>query len=128
MYKTCKYCGVVDEGHICPYKIKHKKSKRNIADRFRKTKAWTAKSIEIRKRDRYLCQVCEANLYNTIWQLNYMDLDVHHIVKVNEDYNKRLDNGNLITLCRYHHKMADNGEIPKDVLIQLVKHPPRGSK
>ena len=79
------------------------------------------KSIEVKQRDRFLCQICLRNLYNTISWLNYKTVEVHHIVEIKEDYNKRLDVDNLITLCSYHHKMADKGEIPKQVLMDIVK-------
>ena len=123
-YITCSRCGIVPRGHHCPYKTYKKKTYDTHADKFRKTKRWANKSIEIRQRDRYLCKVCEANLYNTIQQFNFNGLDVHHITPINEDYNKRLDNDNLITLCRYHHKMADDGKIPKEVLYSLINNPP----
>lgn len=125
---TCKYCGIVPRGHRCPYKTYTKKTYDTEADKFRQTRRWANKSKEIRVRDRYLCKVCEANLYNTIQQLNYKDLDVHHIEKINENYNKRLDNDNLITLCRYHHKMADDGKIPKEVLYSLIKENVKGNE
>ena len=123
-YVTCAHCGIVPRGHHCPYKTYKKKAYDTEADKFRKTKRWTNKSIEIRQRDRYLCRVCEANLYNTVQRFNYSELDVHHIIPINEDYNKRLDNDNLITLCRYHHKMADDGKIPKEELYGLINNPP----
>ena len=119
-YITCSRCGIVPRGHRCPYKTYKKKAYDTEADRFRKTKRWANKSIEIRQRDRYLCKVCEANLYNTIQQFNYNELDVHHIEKLSENFEKRLDNDNLISLCRYHHKMADDGNIPKEVLHKLI--------
>lgn len=122
-YVTCSKCGIVPRGHRCPYKTYKKKAYDTEADRFRKSKRWTNKSIEIRQRDKYLCKVCMANLYNTIQQLNFNELDVHHIVPVSEDYNKRLDNDNLITLCRYHHKMADDKKIPRAVLYSLIRPP-----
>ena len=121
-YTTCKYCGVVERGnHKCPYKTYTKKTYDTEADRFRKSKRWTNKSIEVRQRDRYLCRVCEANLYNTVMQFNFNEVEVHHIEKLNESFDKRLDNDNLITLCRYHHKMADDGKIPKEVLFKIVE-------
>ena len=123
-YVTCSKCGIVPRGHNCPYKTYKKKAYDTEADKFRKTKRWTNKSIEIRQRDRYLCRVCEANLYNTIQRFNYNELDVHHITPIAEDYNKRLDNDNLITLCRYHHKMADDGKIPREELCKLINTPP----
>lgn len=120
MKKTCSRCGVVYEGHQCPYKVHRKRDKDSNADKFRKTKAWTNKSIEIRQRDRYLCRVCEANLYNTVTQINFDKLEVHHITPINEDYDKRLDNDNLITLCNYHHKLAEAGHIPREELQKLI--------
>lgn len=123
-YVTCKYCGIVPRGHRCPHRTYKKKTYDTEADRFRKSKRWTNKSIEVRQRDRYLCRVCEANLYNTVQQLNFNEVEVHHIEKLNENFNKRLDNDNLITLCRYHHKMADDGKIPKEVLLSIINNPP----
>lgn len=120
-YITCSRCGVVSRGHRCPYRTYKKKAYDTEADKFRQTRRWRNKSIEVRQRDRYLCRVCEANLYNTIQQFTYNEIDVHHIVPINEDYNKRLDNDNLISLCRYHHKMADDGKIPKEVLYKIVE-------
>ena len=119
-YITCSRCGIVKRGHICSKKQGRKREKDSKADRFRKTKAWTNKSIEIRQRDRYLCQCCLHNLYDTIEWLNYKTVEVHHITPINEDYNRRLDNDNLISLCSYHHKMADKGQIPREVLYDLV--------
>ena len=121
MLKTCNKCGIVEEEHICPYKTYKKKDKNSKADKFRKTKSWTKKSLEIRERDKYLCKVCINNLYNTINQYNYDKLEVHHIMPVNEDYNKRLDNENLITLCNFHHKMAEHNLISRDELYELIK-------
>ena len=119
-FVTCKYCGVVQRGHQCPHRKSRQKSGDRRSDSFRKTKAWTNKSIEIRQRDRYLCQVCLRNLYNTMSFLNYKTVEVHHITPIEEDYDRRLDNDNLISLCSYHHHMADNGQIPREVLQNIV--------
>ena len=121
LLKTCSKCGIVPDTHICPYKTYRKKNRNSEADKFRKTTRWTNKSIEIRQRDKYLCQVCINNLYNTINTYNYDKLEVHHITPIEEDYNKRLDNDNLITLCNYHHKMAEHNEIPREELYKLIK-------
>lgn len=124
-YITCSRCGIVKRGHICDKKKPRNNTRDSKADKFRKTKAWINKSLEIRQRDRYLCVVCINNLYHTINTYNYNKLEVHHITPINEDYNKRLDNDNLITLCNYHHKMAERGDIPKEELYKLVE---RGTK
>ena len=118
---TCKHCGVVERGHICPHKKSRYKKGNKQSDAFRKTKLWTNKSLEIRQRDRYLCQVCLRNLYNTFDFLNYKSVDVHHITPIEEDYNRRLDNDNLISLCRFHHKMADDGKIPREALYKIAE-------
>lgn len=118
---TCKYCGIVERGHICPYRKSRQKSGDRQSDKFRQTKAWTNKSIEIRQRDKYLCQVCLRNLYNTFNSLSYKTVEVHHITPIAEDYDRRLDNDNLISLCSYHHKMADKGIIPKEILYEIVR-------
>ena len=64
------------------------------------------------------------------------DLGVHHIVPLMADFNKRLDNENLITLCASHHRQADAGRIPRAELAALAaqpamlgqkQHPPRGN-
>ena len=118
---TCKYCGVVPRGHICEHKKSREKTPYTDSSKFRNTKAWARKSVEIKQRDRYLCQCCLNNLYNTLSVLNHKNIEVHHITSIKEDYNRRLDNDNLITLCSYHHKMADKGDIPKSALYKLVR-------
>lgn len=120
-YITCSHCGVVPRGHRCPYRKSRTKSGDRQSDRFRSTKLWTAKSIEIRQRDKYLCQICLRNRYNTLSFLSYKTVEVHHITPIVEDYNRRLDNDNLISLCAFHHRMADNGQIPKAELYEIVK-------
>ena len=51
---------------------------------------------------------------------NYKILQVHHIISIEEDYDKRLDSKNLITLCLLHHKMAEQSEISLEILLKLV--------
>ena len=119
-YVTCSRCGIVKRGHICPHKTYRKRYKDSDADEFRGTGSWKNKSLEIRQRDRYLCKVCEAMLYNTIRQFNSEGIEVHHITPLAEDQSKRLDNDNLITLCQYHHKLADAGQIPRELLRELI--------
>ena len=121
MLKTCSKCGIVDINHKCPYRTYKKNNTDSKANKFRNTKAWKDKSIEIRQRDKYLCVVCINNLYNTIYQYNFNKLEVHHITPINEDYNKRLDNDNLITLCNYHHKLAEDNYISREELYDLIK-------
>lgn len=60
-------------------------------------------------------------LFETVRQFNSQELEVHHIVPLAEDYDLRLENENLITLCVRHHKMADDGIIPASLLMEIAK-------
>ena len=55
----------------------------------------------------------------------YQDVQVHHIIPINKDYDKRLDSNNLITLCTLHHKDAERGFISVEELHSLIDSPPR---
>ena len=121
MLKTCKMCGVVTEDHICTHRKSRQKKGNRQSDKFRNTAIWQKKRDEIKVRDRYLCQVCLRELYNTINIINHKSVEVHHITTINDDYNRRLDNDNLITLCSFHHKMADKGDIPREELYEIVR-------
>ncbi len=50
-------------------------------------------------------------------------LSVHHIVPLAVDYSMRLDDNNLITLCRSHHELAESGIISAAQLLQLIDEP-----
>ena len=118
MLKTCSVCGKIhDFNKVCK---RQKPKKKSEANKFRKTNKWTEKSRSIRQRDKYLCQVCITGKYDTNYRYTYKDLEVHHRVPLEEDYSKRLDSENLITLCRYHHEMAESGEIPREELLEIV--------
>lgn len=117
MLKACKYCGKIHDTHFdCgrkPVRIRSRPA--DTKSRFfRRSESWTEKSREIRERDRYLCQICMRKLYGTVRQFNYDGLSVHHIVPVGKDYDRRLDNDNLLTVCRMHHEMCERGEIPRE--------------
>ena len=123
MKKTCKYCGIVDEDHVCPYRKPRysKYNRNNEKDRFRSSSAWQRKRTHIKERDHYLCQVCITGEYDTFNQFTYDELEVHHIDSINDAFDRRFDDDNLISLCGYHHKMADKGIIPKIFLRNLLR-------
>lgn len=77
--------------------------------------------MEIRARDKGMCQVCIRNLYNTQQQYTFDNIDTHHIIKLEVDISKGLDNDNLISVCRYHHKLADDYQIPIEELQGIAK-------
>jgi len=121
MLKACKYCGKIhNTKYICPNKPKLKKNK-TYKDNFRSTNAWNKKRTEIKQRDNYLCQICVRNLYNTLNQYTYDNIEVHHVIKLEHDFNQRLDNDNLISLCSYHHHMADSNVISIKELQDIIK-------
>ncbi len=121
MLKSCKYCGRIHDSSInCGKKPIYRK-RRTDQSSFRSTQVWRNKSIEIRARDHYLCQVCFRKMYGTVERLNSKGIEVHHIIPVAEDWEKRLDNYNLISLCNMHHDLADEGGIPREVLSDIVR-------
>ncbi|WP_257560134.1 HNH endonuclease [Terrisporobacter muris] len=120
--KLIIYCGRIHKKEfICPMKPKNNKYKTSEADKFRWTRSWQKKRDDIRRRDKHLCQICIRKLYNTINKYNYNNLEVHHIVPIKESYDLRLEDTNLITLCEYHHELAEQGTIPRDELLSIVK-------
>ena len=120
MLISCQYCGKIhDRKYICDKRPKRKKEI-SEADRFRRTNRWQKKREEIKKRDLNLCQICIRELYNTRNKYNTKDLSVHHNVPINENYDKRLDNDNLLTVCDYHHKMCEKGEISRKIVQKII--------
>lgn len=120
MLKSCQYCGKIhDSKYICKKKPNRKKEITE-ADKFRWTRLWQKKREEIKKRDLYLCQICIRELYNTENKYNTNDLSVHHNVPLNEDFNKRLENNNLLTVCGYHHELCENKEIPREIVQKII--------
>ncbi|NFH68860.1 HNH endonuclease [Clostridium botulinum] len=115
MLVSCNKCGRIHErGFKCKNNIKQVYAKREtLASRFRNTKVWRDKRKDIINRDKALCQICIRNLHNTLPRQYNNKVQVHHITPVSEDYDKRLDDDNLITLCTYHHSMAEHEQIER---------------
>lgn len=115
MLKSCSVCGRIhDDSIVCRRNYK----KNSKAYHFRNSNKWILKREEIKKRDMFLCQIClKCGIYT------YKNIQVHHIVSINDDYSKRLDSNNLITLCSYHHKQAENGIISKKELYEIMECP-----
>lgn len=126
MLKSCQYCGSVHDNKFdCGKKPKPRYGKgytkeRTDIDNARNSRKWRAKSLEIRKRDNHLCQVCIRQLFNTLQQYTFDTIEVHHVVPLVESMIRMYDNMNLISLCKYHHNMAEHGEIPRDILHAIA--------
>ena len=120
MLKACSRCGRVHErSFVCTPPQKQKYKRDSQADRFRSTQVWKRKAAAIQKRDCHLCRVCLTQK-----RYNSARLSVHHIIPLCEDYDRRLDDDNLITLCGYHHELAERGAIARRVLLGLAAEPP----
>lgn len=122
MLKSCSYCGLTHQKlETCSRKPTRKKYNLSESDKFRNTSKWKKKSIEIRQRDKGLCQICIRLLYNTQQQYTFDTIGVHHICPLHEDIRRGLDNKNLLTVCEYHHKMCESGEIPRSEQWEIAK-------
>lgn len=120
MLKSCAYCGRIHDTKYDCGKKPQKKKKITYIDRFRSSRNWREKREQIRARDLNLCQICIRNLYDTDRQYNYEDLSIHHAIPLERDFEKRLDDDNLITVCGKHHEMAECGAIPYEEIKKII--------
>ena len=129
MLKSCSYCGRIhDSKYMCPQKeqrIRDRQQQRGKANKrvydFHRSHKWKNKSISIRERDNYCCQLCVRGLHKPDRQYETDNISVHHIVPIAEDWESRLDDNNLISLCSRHHEMAEAGKIKRKELLNIVK-------
>ena len=129
MLVTCRHCGRIHErSYDCGQKKTTGKkwnprwSNGSDEARFRWSQEWKDKRDEIRARDLNLCQCCIRGLYQygNKRPLNYDDLSVHHAIPITQDWERRLDDSNLITLCSLHHEMAESGDIPYETIKAII--------
>lgn len=120
MLKSCSYCGRIHDTKYDCGKRPQRQKKITYIDQFRSSRKWREKREQIRRRDLNLCQICIRNLYETDRQYNYERLSVHHAIPMETDFNKRLDDDNLITACDKHHEMAESGAIPYEVIKNII--------
>ncbi|MBS6501873.1 MAG: HNH endonuclease [Clostridium sp.] len=118
--KSCVYCGGVHSTDFNCHRKPIRSKNITKANKFRNTAKWQKKRKEIKHRDKYICQVCYRNLYNTIKRINYENIEVHHITPIEEDITFALDNDYLVSLCVYHHKLADADKIPREELKTIA--------
>lgn len=114
MKRYCSICHKIHEGR-CTRPQAYGNTRNSKADKFRNTQSWRRKAAVILARDYHSCRVC-ANA----GVISASGLSVHHIISLAKDYSKRLDNDNLITLCRYHHEQAERGVIRAAELRRLA--------
>lgn len=122
MLITCSKCGKIHKRNGCQAKKYHRKYvKTETYNKIIKSKQWTETSRFVKSLDCFQCLVCcDLNIplseYNTL-------LEVHHIIKINDDETLAFELNNLITLCKLHHRQADDGVLSKHYLKSLInKH------
>lgn len=101
--KACSYCGKIHKGD-CARKPKDYHVKQDKIRKFRKSTEWTKCRERILERDEYCCQICLAKGHITSSQ----SLHVHHIVPLQKNWDMRIDERNLISLCSEHHTDVHN--------------------
>lgn len=111
-------------GYECPKKPSCGRHRDEKINRFRKTSVWVHKRGDILERDGYRCRLCE--LERAPRRYNPGRLSVHHIVPLAECWERRLEEGNLLTLCDRHHERAERGEYDRALLHGLTRVPPGG--
>jgi predicted HNH restriction endonuclease len=98
------------------------KERQTEQQKFRSTNKWTIKAKQIKERDHWLCQACLHDVDGNGVRYTRDDLEVHHIESLTACYDKRLDDDNLITLCRAHHEQAEQGVLcTADVLHAIAR-------
>lgn len=118
---SCATCGKIHPAGQCKRPRPPRYSKNQTGESgFRSLAKWTAKSLRIRERDNYLCQACLYGLSGTK-RITTEHLEVHHIVPIADAWDDRLNDDNLITLCREHHEMAEQGKIDRDALRLIAR-------
>lgn len=123
-YYNCPFCGKkhpIDQKE-CPNRWKYKRDnsseENKKVNKFYSSKAWKDKREEIKTRDIY-CQRC----FIKFGIVTYDGLEIHHIESLTTKWEKRLQNDNLICLCKQCHSFCDkcnNGRLdfewsPKEI-------------
>ena len=118
IYRRCGKCGKkIEQGATCKcLKDTVKEYNRNIRynkdnkeySSFYNTTHWNRMSKYIRSKYNGLCLVCYVR-YKIMNGANV----VHHIIELKEDYSKRLEEDNLITLCHSCHNILHSNYTEK---------------
>jgi len=122
--KSCPYCGRIHKADFdCgkkPPKIRRYSTDPTPADTIRNSYRWQKVRERIKERDHYLCRLCISGYGGRGAELNSKDIEVHHIIPIEQDESKAFDDDNLITLCRYHHDLAEGEGVGMVVLLQTL--------
>ena len=86
-----------------------------MIQKFYNSKEWRKKRDEILARSNGLCVIC--------WLLGRVRsaTSVHHIKKLREHFELRLDNNNLIAVCRDCHELVESSCSSVDEVLLLIE-------
>ncbi len=93
-----RYCNICKDKVSTRHSIYKKDRKDTKEQKFYSSKNWIKVRDIIKNLDNNLCLVCLDNN-----ELNNMDT-VHHIEELKEDWSRRFDKDNLISLCESCHQ------------------------
>ena len=114
MLKSCSRCGKIhDISKQCPKIVIYTGGQER---ELRRTRRWTEKSLQMRERTNFLCEVCRDR-----GLITYKNIEVHHIEKLKDRPDLLLEDSNLICLCKEHHEQADRGILSKEYLKSLAQ-------
>lgn len=132
--KFCHKCGEIHEYGECPNKKdsridinppRKRKSWKTYAEmnpeelkiaKFYNSKQWKKLRYKLMRECNGLCQVC--------WALGRLRnaTSVHHIVKLRTDFDKRLDEDNLICVCDSCHRVLEETCSSVDDVVRYVEN------
>jgi len=118
MLKSCKYCMRIHDSKFDCGKKPQRKKLSTDKNKFRWSRTWREKRNQIAERDKYLCQLA---IRENPPRYIYSDLEVHHIIPIEEDWDLRLEDSNLITLSEQYHEKAERNEISRGYLQDILK-------
>lgn len=119
MLKACSRCGKIHGFGECGVPVPAYRKKPTDITRFRSSRTWERKRAKILERDLHLCRLCLHNGY-----VNNKQLEVHHIISLRSNFELRLEDSNLITLCRDCHELVHKDKDVVNLLISLALIPP----
>ncbi len=82
----------------------------NKKAKFRSSSEWKKKRKEIMKRDNFKCKLCGKE----------EGLQCHHVYSLNTNWEKRLENNNIITVCKDCHSDIHNNKYSEYYLLQQI--------
>lgn len=118
IYRRCGKCGKkIVQGNTCEcVKATRKEYNKNV--RYNKDKEYSTfyNSMHWKRMSSYIR--CKYNGFCLVCYIKYKVLKVadvvHHIVEIKEDYSKRLEEDNLVTLCHSCHNILHSNYTEKE--------------